>query len=61
VSPTAGYLASYSDVDMEKVGERLVTSDKQIADLRGTCGSNSTIKIKIYKIIFVFVSHLHIS
>jgi len=45
----ASYLAGYYDVDMEKVGERVVTSDEQIADLfhvaqkyvRGVCGSNS--------------------
>jgi hypothetical protein len=49
-SPIASYLANYSDVDMEKVGERVVTGDKQIANLfyvsqeseRETYGSNST-------------------
>jgi hypothetical protein len=29
----AGYLASYYDVDMQKVGEKIVTSDEQIAYL----------------------------
>jgi hypothetical protein len=32
-SAMAGYLASYYDVDRQKVGERLVTSDEQIAYL----------------------------
>ena len=49
-SSTAGYLPSYSDVNSEKVGERIVTSDEQISDLfyvaqeyeRATCVSNST-------------------
>jgi hypothetical protein len=29
----AGYLASYYDVDMQKVGERIVTSDEKITYL----------------------------
>jgi hypothetical protein len=48
--PTISYLASYSNVDREKVGEGVITSDEQIADLlhvvqeseRGTCVSNNT-------------------
>jgi hypothetical protein len=32
-SAMAGYLASYYDVDRQKVGERIVTSDEQIAYL----------------------------
>jgi hypothetical protein len=45
----AGYLASYYDVDRQKVGEGIVTSDEQIAYLfhvvqeyvRWACGSNN--------------------
>jgi hypothetical protein len=48
--PNTSYLASYSDVNREKIGERVVNNDEQIVDLfhvvqeseRGTCGSNST-------------------
>jgi hypothetical protein len=32
-SAMAGYLASYYDVNRQKVGERIVTSDEQIAYL----------------------------
>jgi hypothetical protein len=32
-SAMAGYLTSYYDVDKQKIGERLVTSDEQIAYL----------------------------
>jgi hypothetical protein len=32
-SAMAGYLTSYYDVDRQKLGERLVTSDEQIAYL----------------------------
>jgi hypothetical protein len=32
-SAMAGYLASYYDADRQKVGERIVTSDEQIAYL----------------------------
>jgi hypothetical protein len=32
-SAMAGYLTSYYDVDRQKVGERLVTSDEEIAYL----------------------------
>jgi len=55
---------------MEKVGERVVTSDEQIADLfhvvqeserEKHVGPIAHKKIKMYKIVFAFVSHLHIS
>jgi hypothetical protein len=58
-SPTACYLASYSDVKREKVEERVATSDKQIIDLSHSpriCERN-----RMYKIVFAFISHLHIS
>jgi hypothetical protein len=32
-SPTTSYLASYSNMDREKVGERIVPSDEQITVL----------------------------
>jgi hypothetical protein len=37
----AGYLASYYDVDMQKVGDRIVTGDERIVYLFHVYGSNN--------------------